>query len=229
MPSSSSVTLDSTSTWPTNVRSGFFRSSCHRRRIISPTQRLAFSTCRIGVSRKRRSTSSFNVGVSQKSTFASPTSTQVPRYAWGNAPDAEALDALAQMWKFRITYAFPPPPDPTRHTEDRGFIRPLSPSHSVLAGQKWFLAILSLHVHDVRRLPVSLPFIDLTLGYPPLPHLPLLVWKISGGCGASHSPTPPSSLSAQVGGPIQPRAMTRSGAVLRTFSMPEEFSSFPSI
>ena len=43
--------------------------------------------------------------------FASTESTHLPRFfAWGEAPEAEALDALQQPWDFALAYAFPPPP-----------------------------------------------------------------------------------------------------------------------
>ena len=163
--------------------------------------------------------------------FASTESAQVRRFfAWGEAPEAEALDALAQTWDFRLAYAFPPPPILLR------IIRKIASSSGIFLlvtpfwpAQKWFPAILTLRVVDVRRLPEVPPVIDLTTGQPPLSRLPLLVWKIFGGSGRLPSPTPPSVSSATVGAPPLPRDTTPSGAPSETFSVPDEYLSFPSI
>ena len=48
-------------------------------------------------------------------------------FAGGDAPQAEALDALAQPWNYRLAYAFPPPFS-SRRSEDRGLHRRLPPS-----------------------------------------------------------------------------------------------------
>ena len=43
--------------------------------------------------------------------FATAALMLLPRFfAWGDAQEAEAFDALAQRWSFRLAYAFPPPP-----------------------------------------------------------------------------------------------------------------------
>ena len=42
--------------------------------------------------------------------FATTASAHLPRFfAWGDAPAAEAYDALSQTWNFLLAYAFPPP------------------------------------------------------------------------------------------------------------------------
>ena len=101
-------------------------------------------------------------------------------FAWGDAPEAEALDALAQPWKFRLAYAFPPPL--------LRVIRKIAVFSGVFLlvtpfwpAQKWFPAVLGLQVMHVHRLLATLEVINLTLGLPPLSHLPLLVWRIFGG------------------------------------------------
>ena len=49
-------------------------------------------------------------GLPEINLFASPASTQVPRFfAWGDAPDAKALNALAQPWEVSDRLRFPPP------------------------------------------------------------------------------------------------------------------------
>ena len=87
---------------------------------------------------------------------ASPVSALILRYfAWGDAPDAEALVALAQPWNSSLAYAFPPPALLLR------VILKIAASSDVFLlmtpfwpAQKWFPAILALHVLDVRRLPL---------------------------------------------------------------------------
>ena len=163
--------------------------------------------------------------------FASTESAQVPRFfAWGEAPEAEALDALAQTWDFRLAYAFPPPPILLR------VIRKIAVSSGIFLlvtpfwpAQKWFPAILTLRVADVRRLPELPLVIDLTTGSPPLSRLPLLVWKIFGGSEHPPSPTSSSVSYATAGDHLLSRDMTPSGALSETFSVPDEYLSFPSI
>ena len=163
--------------------------------------------------------------------FASTESTHLPRFfAWGEAPEAEALDALQQPWDFALAYAFPPPPILLR------VLRKIAASSGVFLlvtpfwpAQKWFPAILSLRVVDVRRLPDSPPVLDLATGSPPLPRLPLLVWKISGGSEESASPTPRSGSSPIAGVRLPLRDMTPPGALSGNTSIPGEFLSFPSI
>ena len=164
--------------------------------------------------------------------FASPKSALILRYfAWGEAPDAAALDALAQPWTFSLAYAFPPPALLLR------VIRKIAASSGVFLlvtpfwpAQTWYPAILALQVLDVRRLPLQPEVIDLTTGLPPLrTPLPLLVWRILGGSEGSPSRTTHSASSAEVGVPPRQLATTPSGARSRISSVPEEFSFFPSI
>ena len=163
--------------------------------------------------------------------FASAASAHLPRFfAWGNAHAAEAFDALAQRWEFVMAYAFPPPPLLPR------VIRKLEASAGVFLlvtphwpAQKWFPALLRLQVESVWRLPDHPEVVDLSSGAPPLPRLPLLVWKIFGGSTASPSLMPPSPSSVTVGVNLLPSATTLFGLGSRTFSMPAEFHSLPSI
>ena len=163
--------------------------------------------------------------------FATEASAQVDRfYAWGRARRAEAFDALAQEWDFPLAYAFPPPPLLPR------VLRKIAVSVGVFLlvtpfwpAQKWYPSILGLRVEEVRRLPEVPPVMDLISGSPPLPRLPLLVWKISGGSTDSLSPTTPSASSVTVGETRQRRDMTLCGAPSAPFSTPAEFLSFPSI
>ena len=132
--------------------------------------------------------------------FATAASTHLPLFfAWGDAQEAEAFDALAQRWSFRLAYAFPPPLLPR-------VLRKLAVSTGVFLlvtphwpTQKWFPVLLRLQVEEVFRLPLRPEVVDLTSGRPPLPRLPLLAWKLSGGSTASTSRTPPSPTSAEDG------------------------------
>ena len=160
--------------------------------------------------------------------FASAASTQLPRFfAWGEAKEAEAFDALAQRWDFSLAYAFPPPPLLPR------VLRKLAASPGVFLlvtphwpSQKWFPALLQLQVEAVFRLPDHPAVIDLTSGLPPpLPRLPLLVWRITGGFTASTSPTPPSPPSAAVGVDRLLDDTTQFGRASKPFCMPEDFLS----
>ena len=170
-------------------------------------------------------------GLPEVDLFASTESAQVRRFfAWGAAPDALAYDALAQRWNFARAYAFPPPPILP------SVIRKLAASSGVFLlvtpfwpAQKWFPLVLGLHVVDVRRLPAVPPVVDLSTGRCPLPHLPLLVWRVFGGCSASTSPTTPSGSSATVGVRPLPLDTTPFGDRSRISSVPGEFLSIPSI
>ena len=163
--------------------------------------------------------------------FASQASAHLPRFfAWGDATGAEAFDALAQPWNFRLAYAFPPPPLLLRvalkieaSSGEFILITPHWPS------QKWFPTILGLRVVDVRRLPEVPPIIDLSTGEQPLPHLPLLAWRIFGGSTASASPMLPSVSSATAGGHRHLRDTTPRGIASATFSLPDAFLSIPSL
>ena len=170
-------------------------------------------------------------GLPEIDLFASQASAHLPRFfAWGNASGAEAFDALAQPWTFRQAYAFPPPPLLLRVS------RKIAASSGVFLlvtphwpAQKWFPALLGLDVVDVRRLPEIPPVIDLSTGALPLPHLPLLVWKILGSSSVSASPTPPSASSPTAGEAHRQNDMTPCGSVSRTFCLPGVFSSIPSL
>ena len=163
--------------------------------------------------------------------FATESSAQVRRFfAWGRAPHADAFDALAQVWEFPVAYAFPPPPLLPR------VVRKIAASIGVFLlvtpfwpAQKWYPALLGLRVEEVCRLPEVPGVVDLVSGAPPLLHLPLLAWKIIGGCTVSPSPTTPSASFATAGEPLPRRAMTPCGALSAPFSTPAEFLSFPSI
>ena len=170
-------------------------------------------------------------GLPEVDLFASQISAHLPRFfAWGDSTGAEAFDALAQIWRFRRAYAFPPPPLLLR------VIRKIAASvgEFILVtphwpSQKWFPAILGLHVVDVRRLPEAPPVIDLSTGEPPLPRLPLLVWKITGGSTASVSPMPPSDSSVTAGESLLRSDTTLPGDVSKTISLPGTFRLIPSL
>ena len=163
--------------------------------------------------------------------FASAASAQVRRFfAWGDAREAEAFDALAQVWRFRIAYAFPPPPILPRvirkmesSTGTFLLVTPFWPS------QKWFPALLRLPVVDVRRLPEDPPVVDLAPDPAPLPHLPLIAWKIIVASTDSPSLTRRSTSSWTVGEDLPQRDMTPSGVASGLTSIPDEFLSIPSI
>ena len=163
--------------------------------------------------------------------FATKESSQVQRFfAWGRDEEAEAFDALAQLWNFKLAYAFPPPqiiPRVLQKIEVSSgtfiLVTPFWPA------QKWFASIQLLRVVEVRRIPPSPPVIDLQTNEPPLRHLPLLVWRISGGCMEGTSPTAPSDSSATVGDPRQRRDMTLPGQNSRIFFEPNAWDSIKSI
>ena len=134
--------------------------------------------------------------------FAMTASTHLPRFfAWGDAHEAEAFDALARRWSFRLAYAFPPPPPLLPRV-----LGTLAVSTSVFLlvsphgpTQRWFPALLRLQVEEVFRLPTRPEVVDLTSDLPPLPRLPLLAGKLFGGSTTSTSRTPSSPTSAAAG------------------------------
>ena len=86
-------------------------------------------------------------------------------FAWGYAPEAEALDALPQPWNFRLAYAFPLPSllRVVRKMAVSGIFLLVTP---FWPAQKWFPAVLGLQVMDVHRLPTMPEVINLTSGLP---------------------------------------------------------------
>ena len=169
-------------------------------------------------------------GLPEVDLFATEHSTQLTRFfAWGQAPTAEAFDALLQPWDFRLAYAFPPPPILPRvlgkMATSKGEFVLITPFWRV---QKWFPLILSMNILEVRRLPL-LPdlVIDLTIHAPPpkLGQVQLLAWRISGGSMHHPSPRSPSASSPIVGANLPPADMTQLGDRSKTFSLPERFLS----
>merc|ERR1712015_317577 len=160
--------------------------------------------------------------------FATTSSAQLPRFfAWGDAPTAEAYDALCQFWNFRLAYAFPPPallPRVARKIAlSSGTFLLVTPFWTA---QKWFPLLLRLRVDDVLRLPLHDDLlVDLTTGMPPLVDNRLVVWRIFGGCAATASPTPPSVSSATAGVLLPGVDTTGSGPLSAPFYVPEDFLS----
>ena len=163
--------------------------------------------------------------------FATQHSTHLPRFfAWGDDEGAEAYDALAQFWDFRLAYAFPPPQILLRvlkkiASSEGTFIlvTPFWPA------QKWFTMITDLRVEEVRRLTEIPPVTDLKMGLPPTSTLPLVSWKIFGGCTASTSPRRHLAFSEIVGGCRQESDTQRHGDVSGVSSLPNLFLSIPQI
>ena len=92
--------------------------------------------------------------------FATVSALTLRFFAWGDALEAEALDALAQPWNFWLAYAFPP--------LLLWVVQKISVSSGIFLlvtpfwpAQKWFPAVLDLQVMDVHRLP---EVVDLTSG-----------------------------------------------------------------
>ena len=163
--------------------------------------------------------------------FATKSSMKAARFfAWGSDAEAEAFDALAQLWDFNLAYAFPPPQILPRVIQkirvSSGIFILITP---FWPAQKWFAGIPTLKVMEVRKLPTSPPVVDLVTGDQPLRQLPLLVWKISGGFMDETSPTALSSSSAIVGDRHQRSDTTQSGRSLRTTFVLNEWNSIMSI
>lgn len=167
--------------------------------------------------------------------FASPKSTQLPRFmAWGNAPSAEAFDALSLPWTFDMAYLFPPLPLVSRVVEKIAqssglfiLVCPFWPA------QSWHPKLLSLRVLDVRRLPyLSNLVVDLVSKKPPrlLPSLHLVVWKILGGRTNLKASLPKPSISSALDGANLPMPdMNAHGRLSPTFCAPTTFQSIPSL
>ena len=87
--------------------------------------------------------------------FATKDSAQVARFfAWGRDAEAEAFDALAQLWNFDLAYAFPPPQIISRVLQK---IEAASGTFILITpfwpAQKWFASIQLLKVVEVRKIP----------------------------------------------------------------------------
>ena len=173
-------------------------------------------------------------GLPEIDLFATESSTQLTRFfAWGQARTAEAFDALLQPWRFRLAYAFPPPPLLPRVlgkiAESTGEFLLITP---LWRAQKWFPLLLAMDIWEVRRLPL-LPdlVVDLMTGSPPhkLGLLHLLAWRILGGSTLLPSRTNPSALSPEAGANHLPIDMTLRGGRSKIFCLPEKFLSIRSI
>ena len=167
--------------------------------------------------------------------FASPKSAQLPRFlAWGEAPSAEAFDALSLPWNFSLAYAFPPIPLVPRVIKkirlSTGVIILITPFWTA---QTWFPALLSLRVQEVRRLPYHPQLvIDLTIGSPPplLDSLHLVAWKIIGGRTISTmSQIKPSASLVQDGENRLEIDTTEHGNLSPNISIPTTFQSLQSL
>ena len=169
-------------------------------------------------------------GLPEIDLFASTESTQVRRFfAWGEAPEAMAYDALAHLWSFSLAFAFPPPPLLPRVLrkieESTGLfilVTPFWPS------RKWFPVLLGMRIQAVRRLPED-RVVDLLTGDPPPVQLPLVAWLITGGPADSDAPTPLSDLSATAGDLRRRSATTPLGAASGTSFVGRGWSSLPSL
>ena len=163
--------------------------------------------------------------------FASDASAQLPRfYAWGDAQEAEAFDALSRPWIFDMAFLFPPlaliPRVLTKLQAAVGcyvLILPFWPN------QSWHPRLRTLGVVDARRLP-RLPdlAVNLTTGKPPpnAEALHLVAWRLFGG--PTVSPTSamlPSISSAPVGEILPTIATTALGRPSSVFSFPERYQS----
>jgi hypothetical protein len=136
------------------------------------------------------------------------------------------IDALSQRWDFSLAYAFPPIPlfqRVVRKLEaSRGTFLLVTP---LWGAQTWFASLQALVVEDVHRLLTSADLvIDLETGEPPpiLVSLPLVVWTISGGVGASTLTQSDLSILSRQGGENPRRsAMSECGSPSRTsFALP---------
>ena len=108
---------------------------------------------------------------------------------------------------------------PSSHTEDLGLLRPLPPSDALLARPEMVPGGPGSPGHG-RSSPSGHAGSDRPHVGPSFSH--------AGGLEASLSQMPPASFPA-VGAPLQRLDTTPFGARSRTFSVPMEFSSSPSI
>lgn len=139
-------------------------------------------------------------------------------FVWGDAPEAEALDALAQLWNYRLAYAFSPL---LRVIWKIAVHRRLPPSNVLLARPEMVSGGPGAPGHGHAR--SDRPHVG------PSSYL-IFLYSFGGFLEASRtqSRTPPSATFPAVGVPLQQRDTTPSGALSRTFSVPAKFSS-PSI
>ena len=172
-------------------------------------------------------------GLPQIDLFASTESAQLPRFlAWGDAPTAEAFDALSIPWEFQLAYLFPPipliPRVLSKMRQSKGTFILITPFWT---NQSWFPLLLQLEVLEVLRLPL-LPdlVVDLQTGTPPrmLNSLHLVAWKIlSRPMVSQTSEIPPLSSSSQVGELLPTTATTAPGPASSSSWIPEEFRLLP--
>jgi hypothetical protein len=137
-------------------------------------------------------------------------------YSWDATDRPEAVDSLSQRWVFSLAFIFPPIPLLKRVAKkletSKGTFLIVTPFWEA---QTWFASLLTLKVEDIRRLPLRDDLsIDLSTESPPpvLERLHLVVWKITGGAGASLPfQTKPLVSSRQGGDPPQWIAMNKLG------------------
>ena len=174
-------------------------------------------------------------GMPQIDLFASTKSAQLPKFiAWGDAPAAEAFDALSLQWTFSLAYVFPPIPliprviAKIRRSHGKFIlITPYWPARS------WFPDLLLLNIQEIRRLPF-LPnlIVDLQTGAPPplLPSLHLVAWLISRSpMDSATSTTTLSDSSSLVGEPPPMTDMKERGKVSFDSFIPDTFQSLKSL
>jgi hypothetical protein len=146
--------------------------------------------------------------------FASHASAQTRRFfSWSTTDNPEAVNALCQKLVFDLAFLFPPIPLLKRVMKkletSRGTFLLITPFWEA---QTWFASLLTLKVEDVRRLPFNANLlVDFTTGAPPtmLETLHLVVRRIIGGVGASHSSLTELSVSSRQGGYPPQRTATK--------------------
>ena len=174
-------------------------------------------------------------GTPQIDLFASTESAQLPRFvAWGEAPRAEAFDALSLHWKFEMAYLFPRLPlIPRVLTKLRKSIGSFILITPFWPTQSWFPDLIQLQIQDARRLPL-LPdlVVDLQTGCPPplLNSLHLVAWLISESPAAlKMSVSRLSDSSRQDGEDRQMIDTKEPGHLSSGFYVPEEFKFLQSL